>query len=256
MVLVLDAPAREHVHVGQELAARVTREHEHLRAGHGIAQQDHGGGGSGNDGHAATIVEARALCARPAPGDRIAAVPLEDGKGRRVLELHSARAVAERIDALADELARALAGRSPLLVVIAEGARRFASELARRARGARARAASRSRSARAAARGTELREVVLEGPDASAFRGRDVVITDDIADEGRTLEAVDALVRSGAPRSVRIAVLVSKPGRRRTPVALDHVGFEVGPGWVVGYGMDLDGALRELDWLGVVEGTE
>jgi hypoxanthine phosphoribosyltransferase len=182
-------------------------------------------------------------------------VPLEDGKGRRVLELHSARAVSERIDALADELARALAGRTPLVVVIAEGARRFAAALTRglEARGL----APESLEVRARrSEGTALREVVLDGCDASAFRERDVVVTDDIADEGRTLEAVLALVRSGAPRSVRIAVLVSKPAHRRTHVALDHVGFEVGPGWVVGCGMDLDGAFRELDWLGVIEGTE
>jgi hypoxanthine phosphoribosyltransferase len=104
--------------------------------------------------------------------------------------------------------------------------------------------------------GTRLRDVELEDFDPSAFRDRDVVITDDIADEGRTLAAVTELVRSGAPRSVRSAVLVSKPARRRTPVTLEHVGFEVGLGWVVGYGMDLDGAFRELDWLGVIEGTE
>jgi hypoxanthine phosphoribosyltransferase len=172
-----------------------------------------------------------------------------------VLELHSARAVNERIDALADELARALAGRTPLLVVIAEGARRFATGLALglEARGL----APQQLEVRARrSQGTDLREVVLDGCDASAFRDRDVVITDDIADEGRTLEAVGALVRSGGPRSVRSAVLVSKPARRRSPVALDHVGFEVGLGWVVGYGMDLDGAFRDLDWLGVIEGTE
>jgi hypoxanthine phosphoribosyltransferase len=172
-----------------------------------------------------------------------------------VLELHSARAVADRIDALAGELAGALAGREPLLVVIAEGARRFASALAR---GLEARGFAPEQVEVSARRseGTELREVVLDSSDSSAFRARDVVITDDIADEGRTLEAVAALVRSGAPRSLRIAVLVSKPVRRRTSIALDHVGFEVGLGWVVGHGMDLDGAFRELDWLGVIEGTE
>jgi hypothetical protein len=51
-------------------------------------------------------------------------VSLEDVKNRRVLELHSARVVDERIDALAAELARALSSRAPLLVVIALGARR------------------------------------------------------------------------------------------------------------------------------------
>ena len=33
---------------------------------------------------------------------------------------------------------------------------------------------------------------------------------------------------------------------------LDYVGFRVGRGWVVGYGMDLDGQYRELDWIGVL----
>ena len=79
---------------------------------------------------------------------------------------------------------------------------------------------------------------------------------DDIADEGRTLEAVTERVRAGGPRSLRTAVLVSKLSRRRVPLELDHVGFEVARGWVVGYGMDLDDAYRDLDWLGVVEGTE
>ena len=51
-------------------------------------------------------------------------------------------------------------------------------------------------------------------------------------------------------------MLVSKLSRRQVTLALDHVGFEVARGWVVGYGMDLDGAYRELDFLGVLEGTE
>jgi len=197
----------------------------------------------------------RALCARGGADDTIEAVSLGDVKSRRVLELHSARAVDDRIDALAAELARALVGRVPLLVVIAEGARLFATRLSR---GLEERGVAPQRLEVRARRshGTVLGEVVLDACDASAFNDRDVVITDDIADEGRTLEAVSALVRAGAPRSVRIAVLVSKPVRRRAKIQLDHVGFEVGPGWIVGYGMDLDGDYRELDFLGVIEGTE
>lgn len=179
----------------------------------------------------------------------------EEVKKRRVLELYSAREVDERIDALAAALSLSLTGCRPLVVVIAEGARPFAARLAR---GLELRGISSERMEVRARRshGTELREVVLDGCDPGVFRDRDVIISDDIADEGRTIEAVAALVRSGAPRSVRVAVLVSKPARLRADIALDHVGFEVGSGWIVGYGMDLDGAYRELDWLGVVEGTD
>jgi hypoxanthine phosphoribosyltransferase len=157
-------------------------------------------------------------------------VPPEDAKGRRVALLHSARAVDERIDALAAEVAAALSARTPLVVVIAEGARRFAARLVRGLE-ARGFAPERTEVRAQRSQGTELREVVLDGCDASVFSGREVIITDDIADECRTLEAVGALVRSGAPRSVRVAVLVSKPVRRRVPVQLDHVGFEVGSGY-------------------------
>lgn len=180
---------------------------------------------------------------------------LQDASGRRVLELRSAREVDERIDAIAGSLARELAGRTPLVVVIAEGARRFAARLAI---GLQARGIEAERIEVRARRslGTELRAVEIEGRDPGVFRDRDVVITDDIADEGRTIEAVSALVRSGSPRSIRVAVLVCKPSRLRADIALDHVGFEVAGGWIVGYGMDLDGALRELDFLGVLEGTD
>jgi hypothetical protein len=149
------------------------------------------------------------------------------GKAPRIRELFAASVVDARIDALAGELAAALPSREPLLVD-----RRGRAAL-RGAAGARPEARGPPESLEVRARrsqGTTLGEVVLEACAPERFRARDVVITDDIADEGRTLEAVSALVRSGAPRSLRGAVLVSKPSRRRVALALEHVGFEVGEG--------------------------
>jgi hypoxanthine-guanine phosphoribosyltransferase len=36
------------------------------------------------------------------------------------------------------------------------------------------------------------------------------------------------------------------------PIELDYVGFDVSDGWILGFGMDLDGKYRELDHLAVV----
>ena len=102
----------------------------------------------------------------------------------------------------------------------------------------------------------ERGEVEVERRGTSVLRDRYVIGIGDIADEGRTLAAVMELVRSGAPASVRAAVLVSKFGRRRVPLELDYVGFELSDGWVVGHGMDLDGVYRDLDHLAIVEGTD
>jgi len=196
------------------------------------------------------------LCSARERSDTIATVSGGERKSAELRELFGARAVEERIGALAVELARALGrGGDPLLVVIAEGARRFAAALAAQLGALGVRADETVVHARRSA-GLELRRVELGQLDPAQFAGRDVVVVDDIADEGRTLEAVCARVRAGAPRSLRTAVLVSKLSRRRVALRLDHVGFEVARGWVVGFGMDLDGELRELDWIGVVKGTE
>jgi hypoxanthine phosphoribosyltransferase len=179
---------------------------------------------------------------------------LREGAGAmpRLREIVSADEVRGRIDRLADEVC-VRSGTAPLqLVVIEEGARRFAEALARgiRARGTPVELVSvRARRSE----GRELRDVRIDPIDPRVFAGSDVVIVDDIADEGRTLEAVERIVCEGGPRSVRTAVLVSKPSRRQVALRLDLVGFEVEDGWVVGFGMDLDGAYRELDGLAVIE---
>jgi hypoxanthine phosphoribosyltransferase len=94
--------------------------------------------------------------------------------------------------------------------------------------------------------------VQIEGFDPELLAGRDVLVVDDIADEGATLRALLDVAALGEPRSLRCAVLVDKRERRRASLAPDYAGFVVDAGWVVGFGMDLDGAYRELDYIGVV----
>jgi hypoxanthine phosphoribosyltransferase len=171
-------------------------------------------------------------------------------------EIHAAEEVRERVDRLAAEVAREWAAEQPLLLTVAQGARRFSERLRAglERRGVRPRVdVVRARRTR---RGTELGEVRLDPFDASRLAGQDVLVIDDIVDEGRTLEAVLRLVAAAHPRSVRVAVLVDKRARRRVELQLDWVGFVLGDGWVVGMGMDLDGAYRELDALAIVEEKE
>lgn len=176
--------------------------------------------------------------------------------GETVLEcVFSAPEVERRIDALADELHRVYQGRDLCMVVIAEGARRFAGALVEQLElrlmlpEVRYVRATRTH-------GSELVAVQVEHIDPRDFEGRDVLIVDDIADEGRTLDAVAQLVHEGEPRSVEAAVLISKHLRRRIDVPIRFVGFDLERGWAVGFGMDLDGRFRELDHIAIVRGTD
>jgi hypoxanthine phosphoribosyltransferase len=80
-------------------------------------------------------------------------------------------------------------------------------------------------------------------PD-TALAGRDVLVIDDILDEGLTLAAiVEACRREGAQR-VWSAVLVEKLRARSVEFTADFVGLTVPDRYVFGYGMDYKGYLR------------
>jgi hypoxanthine phosphoribosyltransferase len=173
------------------------------------------------------------------------------GPAPRIEPRISAEAIGARLDALAGQIASDYDGAKLVLLSIAEGARRFTDDLlARLAR--RGVAAERLEVRARRSTGTTLGPLTLDAFDAGRLAGRDVLVLDDIADEGATLRAVLARAAEGAPRSLRTAVLIDKAERRREALALDYVGFAVERGWLVGYGMDLDGAYRELDWIGVL----
>jgi len=171
--------------------------------------------------------------------------------GPRIEPLFSAATIRARVDELAARIAHDYRDSPLTLICIAEGARRFTDDLWVRlvARGLRPERLD-VRARRSA--GTSLGPIAIDPFDPEPLEGRDVLVLDDIADEGRTLRALLEIVALGEPRSLKTAVLLDKPERRREPVALDYVGFRVERGWVVGYGMDLDGEYRELDWIGVL----
>ena len=169
----------------------------------------------------------------------------------RIEPLLSAATLQTRIDELAARIADDYRESPLTLICVAEGARRFTDDLLARLAPRGLRPERLDVRARRSV-GTSLGPIAIDPFDADSLAGRDVLVVDDIADEGTTLRALLAIVARSRPRSLRSAVLLDKPERRRAPLALDYVGFRVERGWVVGYGMDLDGAYRELDWIGVL----
>jgi hypoxanthine phosphoribosyltransferase len=71
-----------------------------------------------------------------------------------------------------------------------------------------------------------------------SLQGADVLIVEDIIDSGVTLSYLTALLKTRAPRSVKIAALLDKPERRLRQVDVAYVGFTIPDEFVVGYGLD------------------
>ncbi len=102
--------------------------------------------------------------------------------------------------------------------------------------------------------GTTSGEVRLLRDIDNEVAGRDVLLIDDILESGKTLKYTRELMLSRGAKSVSIAVLLDKHTKRQTDLTADFVGFECPDYFVVGYGMDVAHAFRELPFVGVVRG--
>jgi hypoxanthine phosphoribosyltransferase len=87
----------------------------------------------------------------------------------------------------------------------------------------------------------------------SSVEGRDVVIVDDILESGRTLAFAKDLIMARGARTADICVLLEKPGKRAVHISAEYVGFVCPDLFVVGYGMDVAHACRQLPFVGVIE---
>ncbi len=79
--------------------------------------------------------------------------------------------------------------------------------------------------------------------------GRNVVIVEDIIDNGLTLEYLRALLGERNPARLRACVLFDKPYHRLVEVPVEYVGLVAPDEFVVGYGLDYQELFRNLPYL-------
>ncbi len=88
--------------------------------------------------------------------------------------------------------------------------------------------------------------------------GRNVIILDDILDEGITLAAIVDLVKRNGAKTVACAVFCVKDYgeeiNNKKPLKAEYVGISVPNRFVFGYGMDVSGAWRNLPAIYAVKG--
>ena len=73
-----------------------------------------------------------------------------------------------------------------------------------------------------------------------------VLLVDDIFDTGRTMTALVEAIYSRGAASVKSLVLLRKKSRVEVDMQPDYVGFDIPNVFVVGYGLDHNGAWRNL----------
>ncbi|MRR53650.1 MAG: hypoxanthine phosphoribosyltransferase [Deltaproteobacteria bacterium] len=79
-----------------------------------------------------------------------------------------------------------------------------------------------------------------------SVQGRDVLLVEDIIDQGICLSALVQDLRQRNPASLKVCTLIDNRKRRTQPIEPDYAGIREVCGFLVGYGLDLDQRYREL----------
>ncbi len=89
----------------------------------------------------------------------------------------------------------------------------------------------------------------------AVVRNREVIIVDDILDQGMTLHAIKEKVMAAGAASCSIAVLTNKLTGQEKPLRADFVGLDIPDRFVFGCGLDVSGSWRNLPAIYAVKGS-
>jgi len=76
-----------------------------------------------------------------------------------------------------------------------------------------------------------------------------VILVEDVVDTGLTVNYVLSSLRARGPASLEICTLLDKPHRRIAEVPIAYTGFSMSDRFLVGYGLDLNGRYRNLEFV-------
>lgn len=148
--------------------------------------------------------------------------------------------IREVVRRLGREISEIYCGEVPILIGVLRGAFVFLADLVRELKIECeidfVRASSYGSGTKTSGRVQILKDIETD------VRGRHVVVVEDIADTGLTLDTVVARIQLAAPASVRRCALLVREGSPRPEFA----GLTIAPGFVVGYGVDYAERYRRL----------
>jgi len=159
--------------------------------------------------------------------------------------------IAARVREMAAQIAADYRGREPVLVGVLDGAVVFLSDLMRALP-----IPVRVDFVKWSSYGdgtTSSGEVQLLKDLSFSVEGRDVLVVEDIVDTGLTLRYLMENLETRQVASLAVAALLDKPSRRKAPVELAYVGFQVPDEFVVGYGLDYAQRYRNLPYVAVLK---
>ncbi|MCX6283471.1 MAG: hypoxanthine phosphoribosyltransferase [Bacteroidetes bacterium] len=153
----------------------------------------------------------------------------------------------EKIDRIVSGIATCIdldyQGKNPLFLGVLNGAFIFASDLLRKVKIPCEISFVKYSSYQGMASGEKVNRIIGLN---ETIRGREIIIVEDIVDTGLTMAKLLGDLKAFEPASVKIASFCFKKEAFRENFTIDYCGLEIPDLFVVGYGLDYDGAGRNF----------
>lgn len=152
--------------------------------------------------------------------------------------------IQKQVKRVAEELRHDLIGSEPVFLCVLNGAFIFAADLFRELGMNNATINFVRYSSYSGTSSTGKVKEIIGLPDN--LEGKDIVIIEDIVDTGLTASKMVADLKAHNPKSVKFVTLLHKPESSTTGFMPDYAAFAIPPKFIIGYGLDLDGKVRNL----------
>ena len=169
---------------------------------------------------------------------------IKESSGLKLSPLLAAKTIQSRVRDLAHEISESYGSKGIVILSVLKGAFMFTADLVRDLQ-----VPIQLDFIRVQSYGKHMSssgEVALIKDIEMDVSEKDVLIVDDIVETGYTQAFMLRHLAGFRPRSIRVCSLLWKKNLLKVEVPVHYWGFEIGPEFVVGYGIDYAERFREL----------
>jgi hypoxanthine phosphoribosyltransferase len=156
-------------------------------------------------------------------------------KDKQFVKYISSEIIQKSVKEVANRINTDYYGKTPVLIVVLNGAIMFASDLLKNLTINCEVCCVKVSSYEGMVSSSDVKTIIGLKTD---IKGRDVIIVEDIVDTGNTVDALSKMLVSESIASVKIATMTFKPEAYKRNYAIDYVALSIPNKFIVGYGLD------------------